>query len=108
MVDLLKNSRIYEQFAPDQMYYDETQKVLAFYRNGYLFAFNFHPLNTYTKISVPIFGSPDYRLVLSSDDEKYGGFGRHCHALCKPVAENGASHVNIVLPSQTAIVLKAE
>ena len=108
MVGLLKNSRIYEQFAPDQMYYDEAQKVLAFYRNGYLFAFNFHPLNTYTKISVPIFGSPDYRLVLSSDDEKYGGFGRYCHALCKPVAENGASHVNIVLPSQTAIVLKAE
>jgi 1,4-alpha-glucan branching enzyme len=108
MVNLLKSSGIYEQFIPDQMYYDETQKVIAFYRNGYLFAFNFHPLNNYTKISVPIYGSPDYRLVLCSDDEKYGGFGRACRTLCKPKTENGESFIDIILPSQTAIVMKAE
>ena len=108
MVFLLKDSGIYEQFIPDRMYYDERQKVIAFYRNGYLFAFNFHPLMNYAKISVPIHGASDYRLVLSSDDEKYGGFGRSCAELCKPHAERGKNCVHITLPSQTAIVLKAE
>ena len=108
MVNLLKRSGIYEQFIPDQMYYNETKKVIVFYRNGYLFAFNFHPLNNYTEISVPIYGSPDYRLVLCSDDEKYGGFGRVCRALCKPKTENGKSFIDIILPSQTALVMKAE
>ena len=108
MVHLLKHSCIYEQFLPDQMYYDEAKKVIVFYRNGYLFAFNFHPLNTCSKISVPIYGTPDYRLVLCSDDEKYGGFGRTLREVYKPYTENGRSYIDIVLPVQTAIVLKAE
>ena len=108
MVCLLKNSGIYEQFLPDQMYYNETQKVIVFYRNGYLFAFNFNPVHTYSKISVPIYGAPDYRVVLSSDEEKYGGFGRTIQTLCKPYMQDGTAHIDLTLPAQTAIVLKAE
>jgi 1,4-alpha-glucan branching enzyme len=106
MVHLLKDSGIYGQFLPDQRYYSEEQKVLVFERGGYLFAFNFHPMNTYTRFTVPTGGASAYRVVLSSDDEKYGGFGRDCRVLCQP--EIGKNCIDIILPAQTAIVLKAE
>ena len=108
MVCLLKKSGIYEQFLPDLMYYNETQKVIVFYRNGYLFAFNFNPVHTYSKISVPIYGTPDYRVVLSSDDDRYGGFDRVLQTVCEPYQKDGTAYIDLVLPAQTAIVLKAE
>ncbi|MEZ6083888.1 MAG: alpha amylase C-terminal domain-containing protein [Phycisphaerae bacterium] len=60
----------------EQLNVDEAQKVLIFRRGPLVFAFNFHPNQSYEHYR---FGIPDptnYRLVLNTDAEAFGGFGR--------------------------------
>lgn len=53
----------------------DIDKVIVFDRAGLVFVFNFHPATSFTDylIGVPEFGK--YRILLSSDDESFGGFG---------------------------------
>lgn len=50
--------------------------MVAFERAGVLFVFNFHPTKSFAdyRIGVEVDGS--YKIVLSSDDPEFGGFGR--------------------------------
>lgn len=53
---------------------NEADKVVVYERAGLLFVFNFHPTNSYTDYRVGIEEPGEYRIVLSSDDNKFGGF----------------------------------
>lgn len=50
-----------------------------FDRAGLVFVFNFHPTQSFTdyRIGVPNFGK--YKIVLDSDDERFGGHARLNH-----------------------------
>jgi 1,4-alpha-glucan branching enzyme len=43
-------------------------------RAGLLFIFNFHPTQSFTDYRVGIEEPGEYKIVLSSDDAKFGGF----------------------------------
>lgn len=53
----------------------EVDKVIVFERAGLLFVFNFHPLNSYTDYRVGVDEPGEYSAVLTSDEERFGGFG---------------------------------
>jgi 1,4-alpha-glucan branching enzyme len=59
-----------------QLNMDEANKVVVFERAGLIFVFNFHTTHSIPdyKFWVPQAGK--YEVVLNSDDEKFGGFGR--------------------------------
>lgn len=54
----------------------EDDKVIAFERAGVLFVFNFHPVKSFADYRIGIEDPGEYKIVLSSDDNEFGGFGR--------------------------------
>ncbi|MGM9537117.1 MAG: alpha amylase C-terminal domain-containing protein, partial [Candidatus Onthomonas sp.] len=106
MVALTKRRDIFQQRMPDLELLRENDKLIAFYRKGLLFAFNFNPTQSYTNVLVPVPANADYTVALSSDDEKYGGQNLIEH-MTYPVKEfDGKLFVELYLPARTAVVLK--
>lgn len=106
MVQLTKRRDIFQQRMADLELLRENDKLIAFYRKGLLFAFNFNPNQSFTNVLVPVPANADYTVALSSDDEKYGGQDRIA-AMTYPVKElEGKYFVELYLPARTAVVLK--
>lgn len=94
----------------------EIDKVLVFERNGLLFIFNFHPTQSYPDYKVGVEAAGDYQIVLDSDAEEFGGFGRikdtnekgeKLNFVTLPEQWNNRSNaLFIYIPSRTAIVLQ--
>ena len=106
MIQLTKRSGMFQQRMADLCLLKEPEKVIAFYRKGLLFAFNFNPSQSYTNILVPVPNNADYTVKLCSDDEQYGGQNLVEH-MTYPVKEfDGKFFVELYLPARTAVVLK--
>ena len=101
MVHLLKDSGCMEE-PPRLIYADEEKNILIFSRKNYIFALNFNPTRSFADYGFPA-PAGEYRVVLSSDEEKYDGFAR---------VREGEKHICVdgrlylYLPSRTAIILK--
>ena len=85
----------------DDVLTNDGDHVLAFRRGDLLFVFNFHPSQSFTDYGIPVL-SGDYRIVLSSDDESYGGFNR----IDTDVAYGSDGQIKLYLPARTAVVLR--
>ena len=107
MVHLTKDSGMFQQRMGDLRLNDPGRKVLAFYRHGLLFAFNFSPDKSYTDVKISLPAYADYTVALSTDDAEYGGQGLIGHIDYPAHAdEKGNSTVTIYLPARTAVVLR--
>lgn len=105
MIHLFSDNNILME-RPLQLYVDEVQKVLIFARGCFIFAMNFHP-----ELSVADFrfnaAAGEYRLVLDTDDARFGGFGRNDGSIAHfTVREDDCDRLSLYLPSRSAIVLK--
>lgn len=56
---------------------DEGDKIVVIERGDLVFVFNFHPTNSYTDYRVGCYHPGEYKVVLSSDEEVFGGY-RNC------------------------------
>lgn len=86
--------------------------VLAFWRDGFVFVFNFDPVRSYTDYGVLV-PAGRYRLVLDTDETRFGGQGRLTpdQAFVSRPALEGAEcvdRVSVYLPARTALVLRHE
>ena len=106
MIKLTKNNAIFKQHMADLLLLKEPEKVIAFYRKGLLFAFNFNPSESYTNVLIPVPANADYTLRLSSDDEQYGGQNLVEHMKYPVKKFDGQYFVELYLPARTAVVLK--
>lgn len=86
---------------PQHIVSNDGDHVIAYMRDGYAFVFNFHPTKSYTDygVSVP---DGDYKIILSSDDKAYGGFG---NINTNTVHSADGGKIRLYLPARTAIVL---
>tara|TARA_R110001583_G_scaffold185915_1_gene346283 strand:- start:5358 stop:7376 length:2019 start_codon:yes stop_codon:yes gene_type:complete len=75
MIDLINQKLNLNECHPELAQQDETNKVLAFYRGNLLFVFNFNTTASFTDYEISV-RPGKYQLVLSSDDEIFGGFDR--------------------------------
>lgn len=93
----------------EQLNVVESQKVLIFYRGPLIFAFNFHPTQSYTDYRFGVPRSADYRVVLNSDDPAYGGFGSVPADQVYPKQDNPThgrpQSIQVYLPARSAQVL---
>lgn len=83
---------------------DEQRKLISYVRDDKLFAFNFST-ESYAgcRIEAPC---RDYRIILSTDDAKFGGFGRiDTSMLYSGRQGEDGGYVDLYLPSRTAVVL---
>ena len=106
MVALTKRNNMFQQRMADLRLLKEPEKIIAFYRKGLLFAFNFHPSESLTNVLVPVPNNADYTVRLCSDDEKYGGQNLVEHMTYPAKEFNGQYFVELYLPARTAVVLK--
>ncbi|MBR1584435.1 MAG: alpha amylase C-terminal domain-containing protein [Clostridia bacterium] len=106
MIHTLKDYRVFDQAYPDLQWIHEDQHVLAFERGGLLFVFNFSPNQSYTDYVIPVSRGTDYKVLFSSDDARYNGYGRVGRdpiSACIPGMKG--NHVRLYLPARTATVL---
>ncbi|KAF8351637.1 glycoside hydrolase superfamily [Amanita rubescens] len=88
---------------------NETDKVIVYERAGLLFIFNFHPTSSFTDYRVGIEEPGEYRIILSSDEKKYGGFDNIAldgSFFTTPMEWNGRKNwLQVYIPTRTCIVL---
>ena len=106
MIHLTKENNMFAQKMGDLLLNKQPEKMLAFYRKGLLFAFNFHHSNSLTNLLIPVPNPGEYTVALSSDDAKYGGWDQVQHISYPTKLFDGKHYVEIYLPARTAVVLK--
>lgn len=90
---------------------DVDGKVMAFSHGGVLFVFNWHQSRSVDSYIVPVPYAGRYRIILSTDDEKYGGQGRNdmsmAHFSFSVTTPDGFRHyIKIYNIARTATVYK--
>ena len=108
MTDFAATHRIFEGKEPELVYSSPGDKVIAFRRRDLLFVFNFHPTSSYTDYALPVAGR--FRILLNSDNSRYGGFGRIDESVLylsqrrygAPLSE--PLRLSLYLPARTAAV----
>ena len=106
MVALTKKHKIFSQRMGDLRLSLNQEQVIAFYRKGLLFAFNFHPSNSVERVRIPVPNDAHYTVVMSSDDEAYGGWNQVAHMKHLCTVEDGKPYIELYLPARTAVILK--
>ena len=107
MIHLAKDADLFSMQMGNLRLIDSGRQVIAFYRKGLLFAFNFSPCNSYTDVEISLPAIADYQVALCSDDGKYGGNDLIAHmTYTAQVDSQGNSAVKLYLPARTAVVLK--
>ena len=106
IVTITKENGLFTQRMGDLRLNMRPEKVLAFYRHGLLFAFNFHPSASQTGVQIPVSRPGVYDVVLCTDDEKYGGFDQIQHIPYPTQKKDGKYFLELYLPARTAVVLK--
>ena len=109
MMQLDEQYHVVDDKLVEQLYLHEEQKLLVYRRGPLVFAFNFHPSNSYTDLRIPVPDARDYRLVMNTDESRFEGFGRVAEKVTywkqnSPMAGRQQS-VQIYLPSRSAQVL---
>jgi 1,4-alpha-glucan branching enzyme len=90
----------------------EEDKVIAFERGNMLWVFNFHPTKSFPNYWIGVWWTGNYKYVLSTDAEEYGGFKRIdtvVHPQAFPEGYQGRQcKIELYLPCRTAFVLRRE
>jgi 1,4-alpha-glucan branching enzyme len=110
MIAMAKTHRLLDTTDLHLVYEHSDNKLIVFARAGLLFAFNFHPAQSYNDYR---FEAPPgtYRMLLTSDAARYGGHDRltadqkHL-TLPEKSGHPGQHHLSLYLPNRTAIVLQ--
>jgi 1,4-alpha-glucan branching enzyme len=90
---------------------NDSDHVLAFYRGGYVFAFNFNPERSYSDYGVLVPPGGIYRLLFDSDEVRFSGNGRIAAGQefwTENVVQGDeiVQQIKLYLPARTALVLK--
>ncbi len=90
------------------LFIHEDAKQIVYTRGGLVFAFNLHPTVSATDWRIPIPEKTDYRIILNSDDTKFGGYGavENIHYPWQDVEMEGYTQsIQLYLPARSAQVL---
>jgi len=103
MIHTAVRYRIFDEGWPELLRLSEDDRVLAFKRGGLLFVFNFSPNRSYPDKPIPVPEDTAFcRVLFSSDDPCYGGYGNVAHVEI-PAAYG---HVPLYLPARCANVME--
>ncbi|MBO7492423.1 MAG: alpha amylase C-terminal domain-containing protein [Bacteroidales bacterium] len=90
---------------PQKTFENGQDQVLVYERHGLLFVFNFNPTQSFADYEIPC-RENEYRLLLSSDDKQYHGFGNVEEGTAYPSRKRGGQRsLKLYIPSRTALVL---
>ncbi len=105
MIDMAKEWNLFSQRMPNLNLVHNADHILAFERSGLLFVFNFHPDRSFADYLIPVSQPDDYRLLFSSDEERFGGEGRVAFLSYSAYQEGlKGNWLRLYLPSRTVSV----
>ena len=103
LTKFLETSKVLPALPAKMIHHHGTDRVIAFERNNHIFIFNFSADQAFTDYGIPVEGEKDYKVALSTDQKKFGGFTRIDTKIDYPVSEG---RIHLYLPPRTAIVLR--
>ena len=106
MVRMAKQCRVLPG-RDKQLYLNNNDKVMCYKKGGAVFAFNLHPNRSYDGYFLPMPTEGDYKVVMSTDDYCFGGFGNiHHNTYTATKQSDGRIGFRVYLPSRTAVVFR--
>jgi 1,4-alpha-glucan branching enzyme len=110
IIRMMKSYNALEGTVPRRLFVSDKHKILVFERGPLVFLFNFHGSASVADYSVLV-PPGDYRLILNSDEETFGGQGRiapgQTFQLLNEMRGNEMCHIiKVYLPCRTAMVLE--
>ncbi|UCH23984.1 MAG: alpha amylase C-terminal domain-containing protein [Deltaproteobacteria bacterium] len=110
MISLAKKFQLFVSSGPHLLYEHADDKIVVFTRSDLLFAFNFHPAQSYSDYG---FEAPagKYKLILNSDAPEYGGHDRLVASQVHftrfdNLAGRRCDFLSLYLPTRTALILQ--
>ncbi len=110
MINLARDRKLLNDPYAVSLWIDPERKIITFSRGGLLFVFNFH--NSYSEqrffLHAHTTGEGTYRVILSSDEERFGGPGLIDHGFEYHTAyvEGRGLGFDVYSPCRTAMVLE--
>ncbi len=107
MLNLQKEHDILSHHAHN-LWMHQQDKVMVYEKGGDVFAFNLNPTQSFSGYFVPVRKEGDYEVILSSDDESFGGYGRIDKNMVYHAETVSDDHTGffVYLPSRTAVVFR--
>ena len=101
-----KAYHIFDEDWPRLRWIHQDDHVIAFERGDLLFVFNFSPDRSYTDYAIPVSHGEDYRVLFSSDDYTYDGYGRvNREPISAYTPGMEGNNLRLYLPARTCSVL---
>ena len=110
MINLARDRKILNDPYAVSLWIDPERKIITFSRGGLLFVFNFH--NSYSEqrffLHAHTTGEGTYRVILSTDEQRFGGQGLIDHGFEYHTAytEGQGLGFDVYSPCRTAMVLE--
>ena len=105
MIAMVKKYRVVSGHD-HQLLVHNGDKVMAYTKGKALFVYNLHPTQSFEGYQIPVAEAGEYKVVMSTDDFAYGGFGRiHHETYTAKVQPDGRLGFQLYLPARTAMVL---
>ncbi len=101
----------FDQLHLVKLWEQNDQQVLAYERERFVYVYNFHPTESYVDYRV-LAPCGKYRIILDTDDKKYGGYGFQDHSVehftkhDDTFMYDGKGWLSLYLPAKSAIVLE--
>lgn len=111
IIRLVKGVRYFQSSPIEKLWDKDDDQVLAFKRRDLVFIFNFSPNRSFTDYGI-LAPEGEYRHVLDSDQEIYGGYGnidntvKHFTASDPLYAPHGIGWLKLYLPARSVQVLR--
>ncbi|KAJ3686088.1 hypothetical protein LUZ61_015252 [Rhynchospora tenuis] len=111
MMGLDAAEKILARSAPNVHHCNDSTMVVAYSRGPLVFIFNLHPESSYKLYCIGVEEAGEYKLILNSDETKYGGHGtigsdKYIQRTRDKRADGHRHSLEVTLPSRSAQVYK--
>lgn len=108
MLSVLQKNRVLSKGETHNLWIHQGDMVMVYERNGLLFIFGFHPSKSFSGYFIPVTAAGEYKVVLSTDTEEFGGFNRAATNIeyVTETLPDGRTGFLYYIPSRTAVVMK--
>ena len=108
MLSVLQKNRVLSKGETHNLWIHQGDMVMIYERNGLLFIFGFHPSKSFSGYFIPVTAAGEYKVILSTDTEEFGGFNRVATNVeyATETLPDGRTGFLYYIPSRTAVVMK--
>ncbi len=107
MLKALTEYGVVGSMSTRNLWQQQGTQLLCYEKNSILFLFDWHPTKSYDGFFLPTGNTNKYRVVLDTDETRFGGQGRISHDVVYEAAatKDRGEGFQIYLPARTALVM---